>query len=147
MTLNGRATIFPSIQKILLITHFEWDVCALWAVCGQVSHPSAHRGHRMGKKNAGLNRKWKRLINLSEFTVPLPPFRLHSNWQSQRDKMSYLQPRMEKVLSKAQQPFAGTGLSNHSPFYAVQLYKCPPSSCVMDLCNKTHFLSPYDLVK
>lgn len=48
--------------------------------------PLCSQGSQYTEKDAGLNRKWKRLINLSEFTVPLPPFCLHSNWQSQRDK-------------------------------------------------------------
>lgn len=41
--------------------------------------PLCSLGSQYTGKDAGLNRKCKRLINLSEFTVPLPPVPLHSN--------------------------------------------------------------------
>lgn len=54
---------------------------------------------------------------------------------------------MEEMLSHAQELSAGADLSSHSRLSLVQLYKCGHSSHVMDLCNKTHFLSPYDPIK
>lgn len=45
--------------------------------------PLCSQGSQYTEKDAGLNRKCKRLINLPEFTIPFPA---HSNRQSHRDK-------------------------------------------------------------
>lgn len=106
----ARLQFFHLFKKILLITHLEWDVCSLWAVCSQVSHPSPHRGHNIQQKM-----QKKGLINLSEFTVPFPHSPCTPIDSPKETKMSYLQPSMEKVLSEVQRWSAGAGLSTTFP--------------------------------
>lgn len=70
--------------------------------------PLSSQGSQYTEQDAGLNRKCKRLINLSEFTIPFPPHSPCTPIDSPKEtKMSYLQPRMEKVLSEARQLSAG----------------------------------------
>lgn len=58
--------------------------------------PLCSQGSQCTEKDAGLNRKCKRLINLPEFTIPFPHSPCTPIDSPTETKMSYLQPGMEK---------------------------------------------------